>query len=49
MERLDEWCETGGSATTKDELHYSAAVAPAAVALAREVAREIRKRARFSC
>lgn len=44
MERLSEWCETGRVAYPEDELSLSAAVSPAAVATAREVAREIRAR-----
>jgi len=41
MDRLAEWCETGRVPYDEGELHYSAAVSPAALAIAREVKREI--------
>jgi L-fucose isomerase-like protein len=44
MERLDEWCSTGQIKYRRDELHYSAAVSPAAQALAEQVAADIRKK-----
>jgi len=44
MERLDEWCSTGQIHYPEAELHYSAAISPAAQVLADEVLADIRKR-----
>ncbi|MBN2195408.1 MAG: hypothetical protein JW751_21495 [Polyangiaceae bacterium] len=44
MAHLDEWCTTGRIAYPEDELAYQVPVGPAASALARDVAREIRAR-----
>ena len=44
MARLAEWSETGRVGYAEDELAYSAPQSPAAVALAREVAADIRRR-----
>ncbi len=44
MERLAEWCDSGRIAYPETEIAYSAAVAPAALRLAREVASDIRRR-----
>ena len=44
MRRLDQWCSTGQIQYAEDELHYTAAIAPKAAALADEVAQQIRRR-----
>ncbi|MBI2390545.1 MAG: fucose isomerase [Deltaproteobacteria bacterium] len=44
MERLDEWCTTGRIAYDESELHAAAPIDEGAIALARSVADEIRKR-----
>jgi len=44
MAQLDEWCTTGAIRYGTQEIRYHAPIAPAASALALEVAREIRER-----
>jgi L-fucose isomerase-like protein len=44
MDRLDEWCSTGRIAYGEEQIAYSAPAAPAAVALARKVAAQLRRR-----
>jgi L-fucose isomerase-like protein len=44
MERLDEWCTTGGIAYEESGIRYHAPVSEKEAALAREVAGEIKKR-----
>ena len=44
MERLDEWCTTGRIAYPTDGVSYAGVVSRAEIAVARQVAEEIRKR-----
>jgi L-fucose isomerase-like protein len=44
MERLDEWCSTGGIRYAEDELHYSAATSAHAQTAASDVVTAIHKR-----
>jgi L-fucose isomerase-like protein len=44
MARLDEWCSSGAIAYGTDEIAWSAPVSPSALALARTVADDIRRR-----